>query len=90
MIWGQAAHQLGGAAGSLASLGDKAEAVSEAFARTMPSIGAVRVPWHSERRRPARIATELGRTPGDGPIPYIGKTRRRLNPPLKPALLKPS
>ncbi|HEV7339777.1 MAG TPA: 3-carboxy-cis,cis-muconate cycloisomerase [Bosea sp. (in: a-proteobacteria)] len=60
MIWGQSAHQLGGAAGSLASLGDKADAVSEAFARIMPSIGAVRVPWHSERRRPARIATELG------------------------------
>ncbi|MBN9438612.1 3-carboxy-cis,cis-muconate cycloisomerase [Bosea sp. (in: a-proteobacteria)] len=60
MIWGQSAHQLGGAAGSLAALGDKADAVSEAFARIMPSIGAVRVPWHSERRRPARIATELG------------------------------
>lgn len=33
MICGQSAHQLGGAAGSLAALGDKAEAVSEAFAR---------------------------------------------------------
>jgi 3-carboxy-cis,cis-muconate cycloisomerase len=60
MIWGESAHQLGGAAGSLASLGDKADAVSETFARIMPSIGAVRVPWHTERRRPARIATELG------------------------------
>lgn len=60
MICGQSAHQLGGAAGSLAALGDKAEAVSEAFARGTASIGAVRVPWHTERRRPARIATELG------------------------------
>jgi len=60
MVRGQAAHQLGGAAGSLASLGDKADAVAEAFARLMPSIGAVRVPWHSQRRRPAAIAAELG------------------------------
>ncbi|WP_186416706.1 3-carboxy-cis,cis-muconate cycloisomerase [Bosea sp. CS1GBMeth4] len=60
MICGQSAHQLGGAAGSLAALGDRAEAVSEAFARVTASVGAVRVPWHTERRRPARIAAELG------------------------------
>lgn len=60
MIYGQSAHQLGGAAGTLASLGDKAEAVLDVFGRTMPSIGAVKTPWHSERSRPARIAAGLG------------------------------
>ncbi|WP_439496806.1 3-carboxy-cis,cis-muconate cycloisomerase [Bosea sp. (in: a-proteobacteria)] len=60
MAFGQSSHQLGGAAGTLASLGDKAEAVLEAFNRTMPSIGAVMTPWHTERDRPARIAAELG------------------------------
>lgn len=60
MIYGQASHQLGGAAGTLASLGDKAEAVLQNFCRTMPAIGAVLTPWHTERHRPARIAAELG------------------------------
>ncbi len=60
MIHGQSAHQLGGAAGTLASLGDRAEAVLQEFNRTMPSIGAVLVPSHSNRRRPASIATQLG------------------------------
>lgn len=60
MIYGQSAHQLGGAAGTLASLGDEAEAVLQAFGRTMPSIGAVHTPWHTERSRPVRIAAGLG------------------------------
>ncbi len=60
MIFGQAAHQLGGAAGTLASLGEKAEPVLQAFARTMPSIGAVMTPSHTARHRPGRIAAELG------------------------------
>jgi 3-carboxy-cis,cis-muconate cycloisomerase len=60
MIYGQSAHQLGGAAGSLAALGDAADAVSQAFATIMPAIGAVRTPWHTERSRPARIAAMLG------------------------------
>lgn len=60
MLYGQSAHQLGGAAGSLASLGDQAEAVLKAFGRTMPSIGAVETPWHTERSRPARVAAEIG------------------------------
>lgn len=60
MIYGHSAHQLGGAAGSLASLGDQAEAVLKAFGRTMHSIGAVETPWHTERSRPARVAAGLG------------------------------
>lgn len=60
MIYGQAAHQLGGAAGTLASLGDRAEDVLQSFNKTMPSIGAVLTPWHTERSRPARIAAGLG------------------------------
>ena len=60
MSYGSASHQLGGAAGTLASLGDKAEPVLEAFARMMPSIGAVLVPSHTSRQRIARIAAELG------------------------------
>lgn len=60
MLFGSASHQLGGAAGTLASLGDKAEPVLEAFSRVMPSIGAVLVPSHTSWQRIARIAAELG------------------------------
>ncbi|WP_103717249.1 3-carboxy-cis,cis-muconate cycloisomerase [Bosea psychrotolerans] len=60
LTYGQSAHQLGGAAGTLASLGEHAEAVLQAFGRTMPSIGAVDTPWHTQRQRPARIAAGLG------------------------------
>lgn len=68
MIYGQPAHQLGGAAGTLASLGDRAEAVLQAFGKTMPCIGAVHTPWHTERSRPARIAAGLGLLTG-----HLGK-----------------
>ncbi|RDJ27873.1 3-carboxy-cis,cis-muconate cycloisomerase [Bosea caraganae] len=60
MLYGQSAHQLGGAAGTLASLGDQAVAVLQAFGPIMPSIGAVYTPWHTQRHRPARIAAKLG------------------------------
>jgi 3-carboxy-cis,cis-muconate cycloisomerase len=60
MLYGSASHQLGGAAGTLASLGDKAEPVLQAFTRTMPSIGAALMPSHTRRHRVVRIAAELG------------------------------
>jgi 3-carboxy-cis,cis-muconate cycloisomerase len=59
-LWGQPAHQLGGAAGTLASLGDKAAATLAAFARSMPSIGATETPWHTQRDRIAQLACQLG------------------------------
>lgn len=59
-IWGQPAHQFGGAAGTLASLGDKADAVLDAFTRTAPSIGAAKTPWHTQRDRIALLACQLG------------------------------
>jgi 3-carboxy-cis,cis-muconate cycloisomerase len=59
-IWGQPAHQLGGAAGTLASLGDEAAAVLEAFVETMPSIGAAGTPWHAQRHRLVTGAAQLG------------------------------
>lgn len=60
MLYGQSSHQLGGAAGTLASLGDQAPAVQKAFGRIMPSIGAVMTPSHTARARQARIAAQLG------------------------------
>jgi 3-carboxy-cis,cis-muconate cycloisomerase len=60
MVHGEVSHQLGGAAGTLASLGDKAEAVLQGFARTMPSAGAVTVPSHTSRHRLALTAAGLG------------------------------
>lgn len=60
MIHGDVAHQLGGAAGTLASLGEQADAVLEAFAGTMPSIGAVKIPTHTTRSRLAMSAAQLG------------------------------
>lgn len=60
MLHGQSSHQLGGAAGTLASLGEQAPAVQNAFARIMPSIGAVMTPSHTARARQVRIAADLG------------------------------
>lgn len=60
MLYGESSHQLGGAAGTLASLGEQAPAVQKAFARIMPSIGAVMTPSHTARARQVRIAAELG------------------------------
>ncbi len=59
-LWGQPAHQLGGAAGTLASLGDEGATVLDAFVRTMPSIGATNTPWHTQRDRLALIAAQVG------------------------------
>jgi len=56
---GQPAHQLGGAAGTLASLGDHAGAVLDAFIAQTSSPGAG-MPWHTARHRLARLAAELG------------------------------
>ncbi|PTM42429.1 3-carboxy-cis,cis-muconate cycloisomerase [Bosea sp. 124] len=68
MIYGTVPHQLGGAAGTLASLGDRAEAVLEIFARTMPSIGAVLYPSHTARYRLVMSAAQLGALVG-----HLGK-----------------
>jgi 3-carboxy-cis,cis-muconate cycloisomerase len=59
-IGGKATPQLGGAAGTLASLGDKATAVLDAFAVTMSSLGATQTPWHTQRDRIAQLACQLG------------------------------
>lgn len=60
MIYGTVPHQLGGAAGTLAALGDRAGAVLNAFVRTMPSIGAGIMPSHTSRDRIALCAAQLG------------------------------
>jgi 3-carboxy-cis,cis-muconate cycloisomerase len=57
------AAQLGGAAGTLASLGDRGIVVAAAFARRL-GLAEPTVPWHTARRRPARLATALGETAG--------------------------
>lgn len=64
-LWGEPAHQLGGAAGTLASLGDKADAVLAAFAEPMPAYGATRTPWHTQRDDIALMAAQLGILIGD-------------------------
>jgi 3-carboxy-cis,cis-muconate cycloisomerase len=55
--------QLGGAAGTLASLGDRGTAVAAAFAKRL-GLAEPSVPWHTARRRPARLASALGETAG--------------------------
>jgi 3-carboxy-cis,cis-muconate cycloisomerase len=57
------AAQLGGAAGTLASLGDRGVAVAAAFARRL-DLAEPTIPWHTSRRRPARLASALGETAG--------------------------
>ena len=59
-LWGEPAHQLGGAAGTLASMGDKATAVLDAFADAMPAINATKTPWHTMRDDMALLACQLG------------------------------
>lgn len=53
------AVQLGGAAGTLASLGDKGLAVIEQLALEL-KLPAPEMPWHTARDRVAEIATTLG------------------------------
>ena len=57
------AVQLGGAAGTLASLGDKGLPVIEQLAIEL-KLPASEMPWHTERDRIAEIATTLGMVAG--------------------------
>jgi 3-carboxy-cis,cis-muconate cycloisomerase len=51
--------QLGGAAGTLAALGDDGPAVVAAFARRLELVAPV-LPWHTDRSGPASLAAALG------------------------------
>jgi 3-carboxy-cis,cis-muconate cycloisomerase len=51
--------QLGGAAGTLASLGDRGTEVVELVAQEL-GLGAPDLPWHAERDRVADVAAALG------------------------------
>jgi 3-carboxy-cis,cis-muconate cycloisomerase len=51
--------QFGGAAGTLASLGDKGPRVATALAKEL-KLGEGAVPWHAHRDRVAEVATTLG------------------------------
>jgi 3-carboxy-cis,cis-muconate cycloisomerase len=51
--------QLGGASGTLASLGDAGSAVMEAFARHL-ELGVPDMPWQSQRDRIVHVAAALG------------------------------
>jgi 3-carboxy-cis,cis-muconate cycloisomerase len=64
------AVQFGGAAGTLASLGDRGLDVGEALAARL-GLPAARLPWHTIRLRPARLAGSLGLTLG-----VLGKVGR--------------
>ncbi|MFE3000689.1 3-oxoadipate enol-lactonase [Nocardia sp. NPDC059246] len=57
------AAQLGGAAGTLASLGDDGAAVLTAFARRL-GLAAPEIPWHTDRGRIADLAGALGSLTG--------------------------
>lgn len=59
----QLAVQLGGAAGTLAALGDKGLAVAELLAEEL-GLAAPDLPWHAERDRTAAVAGALGVTAG--------------------------
>jgi 3-carboxy-cis,cis-muconate cycloisomerase len=51
--------QLGGAAGALASLGDRGLDVAKALAAEL-KLGVPDIPWHAHRDRVAEVATTLG------------------------------
>src|SRR5439155_2428918 len=57
------AVQLGGATGTLASLGDAGPAVLAAFSKRL-GLGEPDLPWHTERSRIAELAGALGGTCG--------------------------
>lgn len=59
----ETAVQLGGAAGTLASLGDDGPAVVDAFARRL-RLPAPAVPWHTDRQRLAAVGAALGMVAG--------------------------
>lgn len=52
--------QFGGAAGTLAALGDDAGRVQSEFVALIGGAPASAVPWHAQRHRLARLAAELG------------------------------
>lgn len=55
--------QLGGAAGTLAAMGNQGVHVMEGLAREL-DLGTPELPWHTERDRVAEVATALGITAG--------------------------
>lgn len=57
------AAELGGAVGTLASLGDMGVDVLHEFARSLGLLEP-ELPWHTERTRVSEIASALGRTAG--------------------------
>jgi 3-carboxy-cis,cis-muconate cycloisomerase len=65
--------QFGGAAGTLAALGDKGPAVAEAVAREL-DLGLPDVPWHGQRDRVAELATAAGLLVGT-----LGKIARDIS-----------
>jgi 3-carboxy-cis,cis-muconate cycloisomerase len=54
------ALQFAGAAGTLASLGGDAARVQQAFQSLSDAGAATLIPWHTQRHRLVRLATELG------------------------------
>ncbi len=67
------ALQFGGAAGTLASLGDTAHAVAQALGQAL-SLPLPSVPWHTQRDRMAEVATVLGLLTGT-----LGKIARDIS-----------
>jgi 3-carboxy-cis,cis-muconate cycloisomerase len=65
--------QFGGAAGTLASLGDAGLAVTEALARQL-RLGVADMPWHTQRDRLCEVACELGMLVGS-----LGKMARDIS-----------
>ena len=65
--------QFGGAAGTLASLGDRGIAVTEALAREL-QLAAPALPWHAARDRVAEFAAWLGLLAGT-----LGKIARDIS-----------
>lgn len=67
------ALQFGGAAGTLASLGERADAVAQTLAREL-ALPLPALPWHTQRDRVAEIATTLGLITGT-----LGKIARDVS-----------
>lgn len=67
------ALQFGGAAGTLASLGDAAAGVTAALAREL-DLAAPVLPWHAHRDRMVEVATTLGMLTGT-----LGKMARDIS-----------
>ncbi len=65
--------QFGGAAGTLASLGEKGAAVTGALAREL-GLAVADIPWHTQRDRFCEVATTLGLL-----VATLGKLARDLS-----------